>query len=196
MKDPDFLKNTKEVQFYGGVKATLDKHFTFSAKAAVINYRDLPLFVNDPNDEKSFLLVSESKIDNFQLHGDLNYINQDKFTVTAGLDLNAYSGLKDNTKAWHLYPLRLNGSLRWNAFKQILIKGDMIAFSGAKALLPDGSQKNLKGGTDLSAGAEFKITPKFSAWLDCNNIFNSDYEQWNNYPVYGLQVIGGIIIHF
>ncbi|MEO8568465.1 MAG: hypothetical protein ABI419_05005 [Ginsengibacter sp.] len=196
MQDPAFLNNTKEVQFYGGVKATIDKHFTFNAKAAVITFHDLPLFVNDINDEKSFIVRNESKLDNFQIHGDLNYINQDKFTVTAGLDLNTYSGLQDNEKAWHLYPLKLNGSLRWNAFKQVLIKGDLVAFSGAKALLSDGSQKNLKGGTDISAGAEFKITPKFSAWLDFNNILNSTYERWNNYPVYGLQVIGGIIIHF
>ncbi|MDQ6843451.1 MAG: hypothetical protein M3Z92_03730, partial [Bacteroidota bacterium] len=196
MQDPTFLNNTKEMQFYGGVKATLDKHFNFNAKAAVITYHDLPLFINDPNDEKSFIVKNESKLDDFQIHGDLNYINQDKFTITAGLDLNTYTGLQDNEKAWHLYPLKLNGSLRWNAFKQVLLKGDLVAFSGAKALLSDGSQKNLKGGTDLSAGAEFKVTPKFSAWLDFNNILNSTYQRWNNYPVYGLQVIGGILIHF
>ncbi|MEO6220627.1 MAG: hypothetical protein ABIO81_09385 [Ginsengibacter sp.] len=196
MQDPTFLNNTKEMQFYGGIKATVDKHFNFNAKVAVITYHDLPLFINDPNDPKSFVVRNESKVDNFQIHGDLNYINQDKFTVTAGLDLNTYTGLKDNAKAWHLYPLKLNGSLRWNAFKQVLFKGDLVAFSGAKALLSDGSQKNLKGGTDISAGAEFKINPRFSAWLDFNNIFNSNYERWNNYPVYGLQVIGGILIHF
>ena len=195
MNDPAILNNTKEVQFYGGIKATLDKHFNFSAKAAVISYHDLPLFVNSPVDPKSFLVVNESKLDNFQIHGDLSYINQDKFTVTGGLDLNTYTGLQDNAKAWQLYPLKLNGSLRWNAFKQVLFKADLTAFSGAKALQTDGSQKNLNGGTDISAGAEFKITPKFSAWLDFNNILNSTYQRWNNYPVYGLQVIGGLIIH-
>jgi len=71
-----------------------------------------------------------------------------------------------------------------------------VAFSGAKALLSNGSQRNLKGGTDISAGAEFKINKKFSAWLDLDNILNSKYERWNNYPVYGLQVIGGVLIHF
>jgi len=34
MQDPSFLSNTKEVQFYGGIKATPDKHFSFSAKAS------------------------------------------------------------------------------------------------------------------------------------------------------------------
>jgi hypothetical protein len=196
MQDPTFLNNTKEVQYYGGIKATVGKHYSFNAKAAFITYNDMPLFVNDPADSKSFIIKNERRVDNLQIHGDMNFINQDKFTLTAGLDLNTYTGLLDNAKAWGLFPLKLNGSLRWNAFKQVLIKGDILAFSGAKALLSDGSEKTLKGGTDLSAGAEFKINKKFSAWLDFDNLLNSKYERWNNYPVYGLQVIGGILIHF
>ena len=126
----------------------------------------------------------------------MNFISQDKFTITGALDLNAYTGLKDNAEPWGLVPLKLTGSLRWNAFKQVLFKGDIFAFSGAKALLSNGEMKNMKGGTDLSAGAEFKINQQFSAWLDFNNILNSKYERWNNYPVYGLQVIGGVIVRF
>jgi hypothetical protein len=104
--------------------------------------------------------------------------------------------MHDNAKAWGLFPLKLTGSFRWNAFKEVLFKGDLFAFSGAKALLKDGAERNLKGGTDISAGAEFKINKQFSAWLDFDNILNSKYERWNNYPVYGFQVIGGILVHF
>lgn len=196
MQDPVFFKNTKEIQYYGGIKATLGDHFNFSAKAAYLTYKNLPLFINDGFDGKSFVISNESSLKNFQIHGDANYINQDIFTLTAGLDLNTYTGLKDNTAAWGLYPLKLNGSIRWNAMKQLIIKGDLVAFSGAKALLLDKSSKNLKGGTDLSAGAEFKINKMFSAWLDFDNVLNNKYEKWNNYPVYGFQVIGGLIVRF
>jgi hypothetical protein len=196
MQDPTFLNNTKEMQFYGGIKATVGAHFNFNAKAAFISYKDMPLFVNDNVDEKSFVLTNESSLKNLQLHGDMNFVSQDKFTLTAALDLNTYTGMHDNAKAWGLFPLQFTGSLRWNAFKQLLIKGDVFAFSGAKALLKNGDERNMKGGTDLSAGAEFKINKQFSAWLDFDNILNSKYERWNNYPVYGLQVIGGVLIHF
>lgn len=196
MQDPIFFKNTKEVQYYGGIKATLGDHFNFNAKAAYISYKNMPLFINDEFDGKSFVLSNESSLSNFQIHGDANYINQDKFTLTAAMDLNAYTGLDDNTSAWGLYPLKLNGSFRWNAMKQLIIKGDLVTFSGAKALLLDKSSKNLKGGTDLSAGGEFKINNMFSAWLDFNNVLNNKYQKWNNYPVYGFQVIGGVIVRF
>ncbi len=200
MQDPSFLKNTKEIQYYGGIKATVGKHFNFSAKAAYISYTDMPLFINDSIIGNSFYVSNESKLSNFQLHGDLNFISQDKFTITGALDLNSYTGLHDNDRAWELYPLKLTGSFRWNAFEQVIFKGDIIAFSGAKALVKNDSgnftEKNMKGGTDLSAGAEFKLNKQFSVWLDINNILNSKYERLNNYPVYGFQVIGGILVHF
>jgi hypothetical protein len=200
MQDPVSLMNTKQVQYYGGIKATAGNHFSFNARAAYINYKNMPLFINDTLDGKSFYIRNESNIDNFQIHGDMNFINQDKFSLTAGLDMNTYTGLHDNAKAWGLIPLQLTGSLRWYAFKQLLIKGDVMAFSGVKAPYKDptstSSEETLPGGTDLSVGAEFKITEQFSAWLDFDNLLNSKYERWNNYPVYGLQVIGGILIHF
>ncbi|MGN6196834.1 MAG: hypothetical protein ACTHOB_17980 [Ginsengibacter sp.] len=197
MQDPTFLNNTKEIQYYGGIKATVGKHFSFNAKAAFITYTDVPLFVNDTAAGNSFVMLNASKMNDLQIHGDMNFISQDKFTLTGALDLNSYSGIHYNiAKAWGLYPLKLTGSFRWNAFEQVLLKADVIAFSGAKALLKDGSEKNMKGGTDLSVGGEFKLNKQFSVWLDFDNVLNSQYERWNNYPVYGFQVIGGVIVHF
>ena len=196
MQDPLFMNNTKEIQYYGGIKATVGKHFNFNAKAAFISYSNMPLFVNDSIIGNSFYISNESKLSDLQIHGDLNFISQDKFTVTGALDLNSYTGMQNNVKAWGLFPLKLTGSFLWNAFDQLIIKGNLAAFSGAKALLKNGVEKNMKGGTDLSVGAEFKLNKQFSIWLDMNNILNSKYEFWNNYPVYGFQVIGGILVHF
>ena len=195
IRDPTFLSNTKEVQYYGGIKATLGKHFSFNAKAAFITYNNIPLFVNDGVVGNTFLVKNESKMSDLQLHGDMSLVSQDKFTLTAGLDLNTYTGLSNNANAWGLFPVQLTGSFRWNAFKQVLLKADLFAFSGVPALNKNITETKTKG-TDLSAGAEFKITKKFSAWLDLNNILNQKYQRWNNYPVYGLNIIGGIIAHF
>ena len=196
MQDPVSWNNTKEMQYYGGIKAAVGSHFNFNAKAAFISYTNMPLFVNDEFVGNTFLLVNESKLSNFQIHGDLNFVSQDKFTITGAVDLNSYTGLRDNARAWGLFPLKLTGSLRWNAFEHLLVKADLAAFSGASARAADGSVKSLKGGTDLSAGAEYTITKRFGVWLDFDNLFNDKYQRWNNYPVYGFQVMGGILVHF
>lgn len=191
-----YQQNTRETELYGGIKAAIGSHFNFSAKASWLTYRNLPLFVNDTADGKTFIIHNESRVHNFRIHGDLSFVKQDKFTITGGLTFNGYNGMADNERAWSTLPLELNGSLRWWAFKQVMLKADFYAFSGGAFLLKDGTDKKIGGGTDLSAGLEFTINKQFSAWLDINNIFNNKYQRWNNYPVYGINILGGVIYRF
>ncbi len=134
-------------------------------------------------------------MNNFRIHGDVSYVNQDKFTISAGFNVNAYTGLQVNKKAWHMLPFEVTGSFRWLAIEKLVLKSDLYIFEGGNALGKGGSIP-IQGGFDLSAGGEYKINKQFSAWLDVNNILNDKYERWNNYPVYGLNVLGGIIIRF
>jgi hypothetical protein len=189
-------ENTRETEFFGGLKAALGKHFNMSAKASYINYRNLALFVNDINVENTFEISNETEASNFRIHGDINYINQDKFTITAGLTLNGYTGLQVNTNAWHTVPMEFNGSLRWWAFEKLLLKSDIYFYNGGKYRLSTGEARALPGATDVSAGAEYKINKQFSAWISGNNLFNDKYQRWHNYEVYGLNVTAGILINF
>lgn len=191
--------NTKEMEYYGGIKATLGKHFNFSAKAGLVQYTDILLFINDTNSvwrENNFLAVRDSKAKNFRIHGDVSYINQDKFSFTAGLNLNGYTNFQNNAKPWHTIPMEFTSSLRWWAFEKFMLKGDMYLFGGSKYIEKGGGYKTTKGGTDLSIGAEYQINKQFSVWLDANNLFNDKYERWHNYQVYGLNLVGGILIRF
>ncbi len=189
--------NTKEIEYYGGIKGTLGKHFNFNAKAGYITYTNLPLFVNDTaTDGKAFVISNESKINNFRVHGDVSYVNKEKFTVTAGITYNGYVGMKSNAKAWNTLPLEFTSSLRWWAFKQVLLKADFYAFSGSFYLDKGNVAKAFKPGSDLSAGIEFKINNTFSAWMDVNNILNNKYQRWHNYEVYGLNLLGGVRVNF
>jgi len=190
-------KNTKETELYGGIKTSVGKHFNFSAKAGLISYNNLPFYINDTaNDNKAFIVSNESKLTDLRIHADISFVSQDKFTVTGGLTFNGYTGMKDNDKAWGTIPLEVSASLRWWAFKQLMVKSDFRAFTGGPYLLKNNVNATLNGAADLSAGLEFAINKKFSAWLDVNNIFNNKYERWHNYQVFGLNVLGGIIYKF
>ena len=192
-------KNTKEIEFYGGLKASAGKHFNFSAKAGFVHYTNMPFFINDTtigSDLKSFKVSNESKVTDLRIHGDMSFVSQDKFTVTGGLTFNGYTGMKDNAKAWGTIPLEINASLRWWAFKQVMIKSDFTTFTGGPYLLPNNVNKTLSGAADLSAGVEVAVNKKISAWFDINNIFNDKYQRWNNYEVYGLNILAGVILKF
>ena len=190
-------QNTKETELYGGIKTSVGKHFNFSAKAGIITYNNLPFYINDTaTDYKSFRVVNESKVTDLRIHADMSFISQDKFTINGGLTFNGYTGMRNNAKAWGTIPLEITASMRWWAFKQVMLKSDFKAFTGGPYLLKNNVQKTLSGAADLSAGIEFAINKNFSAWLDVNNIFNNKYERWHNYQVYGLNVLGGVIYKF
>ncbi len=189
--------NTKETEYYGGIKGTLGKHFNFNAKAGFVTYNNLPLFINDTaTDNKSFLISNETSIKNFRIHGDVSFVSKEKFTVTAGVTFNGYTGMKSNAKAWNTLPMEFTSSLRWWAFKQVLLKADFYAFSGSFYLDKGNVAKAFKPGSDLSAGAEFQISKMFSAWMDVNNILNTKYQRWHNYEVYGMNLMGGVRVNF
>jgi hypothetical protein len=190
-------KNTKEVQLYGGIKASIDKHFVLSAKAGLVNFNDLALYINDTaTDSKAFLISNERSVQDMRIHGEASYISEDKLTITAGFTSNNYAGFKDNKKAWGLDPFELNASLRWQAFKRLLLKSDLVAFTGAPYITKGNVAKSSSGGADLSAGAEFTIVKRVSLWLDVNNILNNKYQRWNNYEVYGINFVGGLLVKF
>lgn len=192
--------NTRETEFYTGIKATLAKHFNFNAKVGFVHYKDFALFINDTSSfgtyYNSFKVSHEPTMHNLRIHGDISYINQDKFTATAGVTFNGYTGLKVNEKAWNTVPMEITGSIRWWAFERLLLKGDFYLFAGGKSLRSDNRAISFSGGSDLSAGAEYKINRQFSAFFDVNNILNDKYERWHNYEVYGVNLLGGVIFRF
>jgi hypothetical protein len=189
--------NTTETEYYGGIKASIGPHFNFSAKAGWISYRDIPLFINDTAfDGKTYSVSNESRMNNLRIHGDFSYINQDKFTLNGGVTLNGYTGMQTHSRAWNTLPFEARASLRWWAFQKLVLKSDLYIFGGGNSLAKGNTSKSFGGGTDLSAGAEYQINKQFSAWIDVNNVLNDTYQRWMNYPVYGLNLMGGIIIRF
>lgn len=196
IKDPTTFDYTKEISYFGGIKAELGAHLIVNGRVSFIHYRDMPLFLDDNANKKGFIVAMESRLNNFQIHGDINFVKEDKLSLTAGVDVNTFSGLIDNNQPWGLYPVEIRSALRWHIINPVVLKANLYSFTGGRALDRNGVEISRNGGTDISVGGELIINKKFSAWLDFNNLLNKNYERWNNYPVYGFQVMGGVIIHF
>jgi len=199
LAQPDSLINTRVQEWYGGFKGSISNHFTYAAKVGFLQYKYMPLFVNDPtpgSGEKSFLVDYEPSMNALQVHGEASYIQGDEFTVTAGVTINDYRNLKVNEKAYGLLPMEFNTHLKWQAFKDFWVKADLFTFDGARYLTDDGKAFKGDKGTDMNAGVEFRILRQLNLWFQMNNIFNNKYERWHQYPVYGFNVLGGIVFTF
>jgi outer membrane receptor protein involved in Fe transport len=128
--------------------------------------------------------------------GEFGITIQEKFSFLTGFTFNQYSGLKNNAKAWHLLPSELNMAMRLLVLKDLLLKTDLFAWGGPQYMKKDGSAGKLKGSFDLNAGLEFRITHYLKLWTQFNNIFNKEYQRWNQYPSYGFNFTGGVVFSF
>jgi hypothetical protein len=192
---PDNLLNTRVTEFFGGFKGSLTPHFSYLAKAGFSESRNMPLFLNDSLDGKNFYVVYENKLDAFNVHGELSYIDGEDFNVTAALTLNNYK-TSSQPRAWGLLPVEFTTSMRWQIMKDLWLKADLWAFEGGYWRNENKAIGTGSGAFDVNAGLEFRIARQLNLWLQMNNLFNDKYQRCNQYPVYGFNILGGVIFSF
>ena len=192
---PETVNNTRVEERYLGLKGSIAEHFSFSAKAALNIFNNQPLFVNDTASGKSFRTLNESELKIFSIGGELGYTVGEKFSLISNLSLNGFD-MKDQAKAWGLLPLEWKTSMRAEVLKDLYINSSLYIFDGPWSLTKQGKTNNLPMASDLSAGLEFKVYRNIKLWMQFNNIFNKEYQRWNQYPVYGFNFLGGVVFSF
>lgn len=188
--------NTRVYERYAGFKGSVANHFNYNIKVGAIEYNNMALFVNDSAHQRNFKVMNEEKIKALQFRSELGYVVQDKFTLSAALNYYSFYSVKTNDKAWHLLPLQLTASLRFQPVKDVWIKGDLFAWKGPKYQTPEKQSYTLDGTADLNAGVEFKVSKMINVFTNFNNILNRKYQRWNRYESLGFNFLGGVIINF
>ncbi len=196
LNQPRSFLNTRITEQYAGFKGSAGDHFTYNAKVSYLQFSNQPLFVNDTITGKSFDVVNESQMKDIRIHGEVGYTVQEKFSLLAGMSFNQYTNLIDNQKPWGLLPLEINGALRWQVMKGVLVKSDVFFWDGAQYRTKQLQAGKLDPALDFNAGLEFNIVHNFDFWAQFNNIFNNRYERWNQYPVLGFNVLLGVVYSF
>jgi len=199
--DPQvFLPNTKESEFFAGIKGGIGKHFSFSGKAGWVAYKNVLFFVNDTAAAgRGMILYNEKAAGNLRITGSISYIDKDKFSLKGNIILNGYTNVDDyaNARPWHTLPIEISGAVRWHPFKKLTLTSDIWTFSGGRYLARANREDyKLGSGLDLSTGAEYAFSKKISGWLTANNLLNNKYQRWHDYPVYGINFLGGVLIRF
>lgn len=196
---PSTFNNTWIEERYAGFKGSAGDHFTYNVKVGFNKLNNQPLFVNDTvaaRGGKSFVVVNEPQMNVLTFGSQFGYTIQEKFSLITSLNFNQYTGLKINKEAWGLLPLEFKTALSLLIIKDLWLKSDLFAWSGPQYMKKDGSAGKLDGAFDLNAGLEFRITKNLNAWTQFNDIFNKQYQRWNQYPVYGFNFVAGVVLSF
>jgi hypothetical protein len=114
-------------------------------------------------------------------------------------DLYGYN-TDDTAEAWHRPTYKVTGDVSFNLNRKVLLGVNLIAQGGMKArqyLTPTSyNVVALDAALDLNARLEYAVSNKFSLFVQGNNILSNNYPVFLNYPVRGLQVLGGLTLSF
>ena len=141
------------------------------------------------------MVINEPRLNVLNLGGELGYTVGERFSLISNVQINQYSP-KVAAKAWGLLPVEWKTALRLQVLKDLYVNSELYAFDGPSFLAKNKGIGKLGGALDLSAGLEFKVYKNFKVWGQFNNITSTQYQRWNQYPVYGFNFLAGVVFSF
>ena len=190
IQDNLVIKNSTVGDFGIGLKGTLNT-FSYNLAFHLVHDVRMPLFINDSTDMKRFVTVYDSGALIYNAHFEAGYNAKEWLRFLLVGDYNYYH-LKNNARAWHDPAFKTTFRTNYIWKNKISVTLDLYGVTTSPALLPEGTVAKIKGMADLNIGAEYLFNKHLSFFANLNNIANFKYQQWYNYPSYGINgVIGG-----
>ncbi|MEN9599535.1 MAG: hypothetical protein RL596_1854 [Bacteroidota bacterium] len=193
---PSNILNTRVNEQYLGIKGNAGNHISYNARVSYLRQVNQPLFTNNSADSKFFDIIFEPEIKAVKIHGEFNYTVQEKLSFIASTNIVQFNAVQQNLYAWGLVPLEITGGAQWKPLKDLQIKTDLFFRNGSLYRIAANKAERLPAAFDFNLGGEFAATKNINVWLQMNNLFNNKYQRWNQYPVFGFNVIAGVVYSF
>ncbi len=205
------LNTINNYKVEGGIEGQIQEAVHYRAGLKVSRFNQLYFFANAMADTSRFELVYDDKSTVANINAELSFKIADVYTLGGRLDLNQYD-LSVQQEAWHrpVWEVRINNQV--TPVDRLLIQANLNFMGGVKGrgapvildpgdlggiMVPSSYEViNLKTIADLQLKADFQITERLSVFAEGNNILNGKNTRWMNYPVRGIQVIGGASFKF
>jgi len=148
-------------------------------------------------DRARFITVyDEGNTQRTNLFGELSFSQADKFRLSVRGDLFGYS-TDEVEAAWHRPTYRMTLNSSFNIVDKFVINADLLTQGGAKAFDVDtNTVLTLDPAFDLNLRLNYFVSSQFSIFVKGNNLLGKDYQLYLNYPVRGLQILGGLTYVF
>jgi len=194
------VTSNERFNIYVGLKGNIAETVDFEARFESKIIDNMPLFINDTlskTHQQRFDVITDD-INLIRANLSVGYTGADFYVKMKGI-WNKYS-TNAELYAWHCP--ELEGSLeagvsitpKWNVNTKIYTWSKSYAKSWDA--LKNVVAKTVKGASDINIGLTYKPTNQLSAYLNLNNLLNTNYEKWNLYPSYGFNVMAGVSFAF
>ena len=199
---------------YAGLKGKLVNSIGYNIRASYQNEVNKALFksnlydlFNNNTDGYSYGNSFEVVYDNVKT---ISFFGELKADFTKNVSFGVNGTLSSYTteiekEAWNLPTLKVATTLdvnitpKWYAGVSLFFVGerkDIFRQATLTLPFPPDEDITLDSYFDLNAHIGYKFSDRFTFFLKGNNLANQNYQRWSNYPVQGLQILGGASYKF
>lgn len=197
----------QKYDIYVGLKGKLANSVSYNIRGSYLNEDNRALFKSNGYEElvgfegyqygNSFNVVYD-KLKTVSFFGELKADFSKNVAFGINGTFSSYSTDVEN-EAWNLPALKLGASLdvnitqKWYAGTNVFFVGERKDFAHFASLTQPtfDTEVTLDSFFDLNAHIGYKHSERLTFFLKGNNLANQDYHRWLNYPVQGIQVLGG-----
>jgi len=198
----------QKYDLYAGLKGKLASSVSYNIRGSYKNENGKALFKSNGYDDdngntdgftfgNSFNVVYD-KVKTISFFGELKADFSKNISFGINGTFSSFSTVAEK-EAWNLPAIQLAATLdvmiapKWYAGTSLFFVGerkDQFVRTSVSGFFPV-ENITLKSYLDLNAHVGFKFSERLTFFLKGNNLANQNYQRWLNYPVQGLQVLGG-----
>ncbi len=202
----DIRNSINRLTISAGLKGTVIPGLGFKAAFIRQSITGLPLFVNNFNfsrGQNKFAVIydgGKSTVTGF--NGDLDFKASETVDVFGKLEYRKYR-LATEAQPWNLPTAKLTAGTNIHINKKVTINGALLIRGETKDRLAQPASSSLgykiitlPSYADLSGGADYKISKRFSVFVQANNLLGNKYQTYLYYPANGFNIFGGLSVGF
>jgi hypothetical protein len=185
--------------FVGGLKGAFTSKTTFNVGGHYKDMEGFVLFVNDVNSvgARKFNVITDD-VKHAQAFVEVIFENK---KINTGL-LAQYNNYEMTSRiAYHLPEIVAQAFAKYNVQGKFYLGVELFYYGEQFAknttvfsLVP--TETKLAPILDFNFNIDYKYNDKFGAFLKVNNILSTKHQRWNQYPNYGINVLGGVSYKF
>ncbi|WP_232834965.1 TonB-dependent receptor [Pleomorphovibrio marinus] len=191
------LRNTiQNYKIDAGIKGAIDGELAYEVGISYGNFTNMHFYGNHQFDSTRFELIYDDMTRVINLHAAVNWSFDNWYQLDAKADFYQFT-LEDIESHWQMPEWEIKLFNTFKPMEQLRIQANAHVMGGIPVLnLESGTTDVLNPIFDLQAKVDYSVSPRFSIFAIGNNLLNQSYQRFWNYPVRGIQGIGGVTFKF
>lgn len=212
------LPTSEQFNVYLGLRGKLDNTISYNIRASYKSEDDKAFFQTSAFQSgagalgyqygNSFDLVY-SNLKTLNFFGELRFDFEKNVSMGVNGSFSDYS--TDLQEAWNMPTAKVGADIqvditdKWFAGTEVYFVGERKdVFTDARLFESDGAEgtvlnpkvKSLESYVDWNLKLGYRPSKNWTVFLNGNNLLNKNYENWNNFKVQGVQIMGGAMYKF